>query len=340
MAEPTVGAGFARGLLEFAVSRGADRHALAAAAGVPVGDFERPDGRVAFAAYVRLMRAAKAATGDPALALHYAETIDISRVSIVGLISQAAPNMLDAFAALNHFVRLIVETENEDGGDRFRLVRDREGLWLADSRLNANAFPELTESAFAQLVCGPRRHGFDTELRAVHVTHPDPGYRDEYERIFRAPVVFASTRNAMLIRHQFGEDTLELIPGYAGGVLSGHAEHLLADLESSKSTRGRVEAVLRPVLEAGGTSMDAVASRLGLSRQTLYRKLKSEGVTFEQVLDGLRHRLALHLLSDGRASVNETAYRLGFSDPAAFSRAFKRWTGVSPSEASKVSAPG
>lgn len=336
MAEPTVGSGFARGLLEFAVAKGADRAILAAAAGVPASDFERPDGRVAFDAYVRLMGAAKAATGDPALALHYAETVDISRVSIVGLISQSAPNMLDAFAQLNRFVRLIAETENEDGGDRFRLVRDRDGLWMVDSRLNANAFPELTESAFAQLICGPRRHGFDTELRAVHVTHPDPGYRAEYERIFRAPVVFGSARYAMLIRRNFGDDAVEVIPGYAGDVLSGHAEHLLADLESSKSTRGRVEMVLRPVLEAGGASMDAVASRLGLSRQTLYRKLKSEGVTFEQVLDGLRHRLAMHLLGDGRASVNETAYRLGFSDPAAFSRAFKRWTGVSPSEAARA----
>ena len=340
MAEPTVGAGFAKGLLEFAASKGADRTLLAATAGVPLRDFDDPEGRVPFTAYVRLMRAAKVATGDPALALHYAETIDISRVSIVGLISQAAPNMLDAFAQLNRFVRLIVETENAGGGDRFRLVRDRQGLWMEDTRLAANAFPELTESAFAQLICAPRRHGFDTELRAVHVTHRDPGYRSEYERIFRAPVVFESDRNGMLIRHQFGDDALELIPSYAGGVLSGHAEHLLADLESSKSVRGRVEAVLRPVLEAGGTSMDAVASRLGLSRQTLYRKLKSEGVTFEQVLDGLRHRMAVHLLSEGRTSVNETAYRLGFSDPAAFSRAFKRWTGVSPSEASKAASSG
>ena len=78
--------------------------------------------------------------------------------------------------------------------------------------------------------------------------------------------------------------------------------------------------------------MDAIACKLGMSRQTLYRGLKAEGVTFEQVLDALRHKLAIHYLGGKKVSVNETAYLVGFSEPAAFSRAFKRWTGKSPSE--------
>jgi AraC-like DNA-binding protein len=53
-------------------------------------------------------------------------------------------------------------------------------------------------------------------------------------------------------------------------------------------------------------------------------------VTFEKVLDELRHKMALHYLNGKKVSVNQTAYLLGFSDPAAFSRAFKRWTGASP----------
>nr|MDQ3744920.1 AraC family transcriptional regulator [Acidobacteriota bacterium] len=101
-------------------------------------------------------------------------------------------------------------------------------------------------------------------------------------------------------------------------------------LENSKSTRGRVESLLLPVLHTGEASMDMIARKLGISRQTLFRKLKAEGVTFEQVLDGLRHQMALHYLNGKKVSVNETAYLVGFSDPASFSRAFKRWTGASP----------
>jgi AraC-like DNA-binding protein len=69
-----------------------------------------------------------------------------------------------------------------------------------------------------------------------------------------------------------------------------------------------------------------------ISRQTLFRQLKAEGTTFEAVLDEMRHRLALQYLRGKKVSVNEAAYLVGFSEPAAFSRAFKRWTGISPRE--------
>jgi AraC-like DNA-binding protein len=92
-----------------------------------------------------------------------------------------------------------------------------------------------------------------------------------------------------------------------------------------------VERRVEPALETGEVRIDRIARELGLSRQTLYRRLKAEGVTFEQIVDRLRHRLALRFVREQGLSVKETAWRLGFSDPAAFSRAFKRWTGSSPS---------
>jgi len=97
--------------------------------------------------------------------------------------------------------------------------------------------------------------------------------------------------------------------------------------------RAEVERHLEPLLESGTIRMDAIARALGCSRQTMYRRLRAEGVTFEQLLDGLRHRLALRFVREQGLSVKEAAYRLGFSDPAAFSRAFKRWTGTNPSAA-------
>jgi AraC-like DNA-binding protein len=78
--------------------------------------------------------------------------------------------------------------------------------------------------------------------------------------------------------------------------------------------------------------MDVIASFLGLSRQTLFRRLRADGVTFERVLEELRHKLALDFLTVNKASVKQTARLVGYSDASAFSRAFKRWTGVSPRE--------
>ena len=96
--------------------------------------------------------------------------------------------------------------------------------------------------------------------------------------------------------------------------------------------RRQVEQHLEPLLAGGEIGIDAAARALGLSRQTLYRRLREEGSTFEEVLDALRRRLALKLIQSEGVPVKEAAWRLGFSDPAAFSRAFKRWTGRSPSE--------
>lgn len=330
MAEPTVGAGFARGLLEFAVSKGAGRAALLERSGIDPKDLKDQDARIPFVKYVALMRAAKTLSGDPALALHFGEAVNIAEISIVGLLGQASETMMDAFVQLNRYVRLVVEAEGAATGDRFQLRRERGGLWLVDTRLNPNAFPELTESAFAQLVCGTRRFGDTPFVKAVHVTHADPGYRAQYERVLGAPVTFGSDWNAMLIDEAWNTRRVALLPRYVFGVLSERAEALLKSLESSRTVRGRVESLLMPVLHTGEASMDAVAARMGLSRQTLFRKLKAEGVTFETVLDELRHKLALHYLNGKKVSVNETAYLVGFSDPAAFSRAFKRWTGSSP----------
>jgi len=94
--------------------------------------------------------------------------------------------------------------------------------------------------------------------------------------------------------------------------------------------RREVERRMEPLLAAGPVRIDRIARELGYSRQTLYRRLKAEEVTFQELLDGLRHRLALRFVREEGLSVKEAAWRLGFSDPAAFSRAFKRWTGKSP----------
>lgn len=96
--------------------------------------------------------------------------------------------------------------------------------------------------------------------------------------------------------------------------------------------RMEVEQAIEPMLGSGPVSIDRVARELGLSRQTLYRRLKMEGVTFEEILEAKRRQLAIRYLGFDRVSVKSAAYKLGFSDPAAFSRAFKRWTGISPSQ--------
>jgi AraC-like DNA-binding protein len=329
----TVGAGLVRGLIAIAVRKGARADELARRAGVNLADLDDQDSRVAMPNYIALMRAAKELTGDSAIALHYGEEVDLAELSIAGLIMNASETMGDAFIQMNRFGRLAIEVEGVAPGEsRFRMTADKRGVWLVDDRANPNDFPELTEVTFARMCCHPRRFLPRSHFLEVHVTHSEPPHLSEYERIFQCPIVFNAEWNAWRGDPELANHRVQLHPKYVFGVLSEKAEALLKDLENAKSTRGRIESLLMPILHTGDIGMDAIAAKMALSRQTLFRRLKAEDMTFEKVLDDLRHRLSLHYLSGRKTSVNETAYLVGFSDPAAFSRAFKRWTGKSPSE--------
>lgn len=332
MREMTISASGVRALMELTVSKGASRTTLAERSGIDPAELTDRDNRVAFSKYVALMRAGQELCDDPALALHFGEAVDASEMSIACMVG-GVRTIDEAFAQANRYARLAVEVEGVGTGDRFDIMRRAGQLWIVDARRNPNNFPELTESTFARMVCSTRRSLGDTQIfKAVHVTHAEPAYRAEYERIFRVPVVFGSDKNGLRIDEAL-LSSYRLPPSsqYVTGVLRDHAEALLQRLESTQSsTRGRVESLLVPLLHSRNAGVDLVAGKLGLSRQTLFRKLKIEGVTFEQVLDELRHKTALHCLSGEKASVKQTASLVGFSDRAAFSRAFKRWTGSSP----------
>lgn len=331
MTEPTCSAGFVRALLDFAVSKGAARDALLAQARIAERDFADLDARIPYARYQDLMRTAKALTGDDALALHFGEAVHVADISIVGLIGRAAATMQEVFTQLSRYVRLIVDVP-QTGEHRFELQRRDTGLWFVDTRAEPNAFPELSESAFTHIIMPPRLAGVPEWIREVHFTHPAPAYRSEYERIFRTPVHFGQSWNALRVDEAIITHRVAILPHYVFGVLTARADKLMEALEAQHTARGEVERLLMPILHTGEGSIETIAATLGVSRQTLWRNLKNEGVTFEQVLDDLRHKMALEYLVAGKVSVYETAFLVGFSDPAAFSRAFKRWTGKNPSE--------
>jgi AraC-like DNA-binding protein len=115
-------------------------------------------------------------------------------------------------------------------------------------------------------------------------------------------------------------------------------EGLLSPAPATPCFKQQVEDAIEQLIGKGEVSVDRVADALSLSRQTLYRRLKADGTSFQDVLEAKRRQLALRYLGVDRQSVKATAYRLGFSDPAAFSRAFKRWTGLSPSSVRESTA--
>jgi AraC-like DNA-binding protein len=346
MVEPTIAAGFVKAFLDFAVARGADRQKLIEQSRLDPHDLTDPTDesqRVPLARYLELMKAGIELCDEPALALLFGEEIRLPDISIVGLLGRGE-TAEDARQQATRYSRLAIDEGADESSAPLEFVREDGNVWLKFNSAVYIEHPLLTESTFARSVSGRGAlTGSRADCRwpypkAFSFTHEAPAYRAEYDRIFRVPLIFGSDKNAIL----FGEELLsvKLPPAnrYVQRLLTQHAEALLTKLDSSKSTRGEVEKFLLQMLPSGEASVEIVAAKLGISRQTLFRRLKTEGVTFAKVLDELRHKLALQYLNEKKISVNETAYLVGFSDAAAFSRAFKRWTGSSPRLSQSVNA--
>ncbi len=117
-----------------------------------------------------------------------------------------------------------------------------------------------------------------------------------------------------------------------GRLLDRYADEMLRKLPRAEGFVESVRRVIAETLRGGDPSIECVATCLGLSTRTLQRRLREAGTTHKQLLDQLRHVLALRYADTEGLSFGEVAFLLGFSEPSAFHRAFKRWTGVAPGE--------
>ncbi len=330
MSEGTIAAGFAKAFLTYAVSNGSGRTALLSAAQLSEDDLNDQDARIPVAAYYAMISAGMEATGDTSLLLRHVLETELETMSIVGQIMYAARSFPHSLDQLNRYARLMADVAIPHGRARFELSQEGRDVWLIDNTPTDRGWM-ATEASFARFISEFRRAAPDYPFGlALQVTFSPPPHAHRYPDLLRIPVTFEAGRNALQIDPMWLDIEYSEGREYVFGVFTKHADGLMADLASTDTTRAAVEARILPVLHEGSLSMDNIARLLGMSRQTLYRRLQDEGVTFAKIHDDLRRRMAMDYLAARKVSVGETAYLLGFSEASAFVRAFKRWTGSSP----------
>ncbi len=333
MNTPTMASGFAAAFANFAVDQGANRTSLLRAAGLTEADFSDQDNRIPVSAYQALIAAGIAQTGDTALLLRHTLESELETISVVGQIVHTSASLAHSIEQLNRYIRLMADVDLPTGVDRYELLQTPQGVWIVDHLIMPASDYLGTEASFARFVSEFRRSFPDiTFAIELEVTYAPPPHVDEYPALFRIPVMFNAARNALRIDPVWVSTESHFEPGhaYAFSIFTRHADALLNDLGTDTTTGSLVAAQILPRLHEGSISMDKVARDIGMSRQTLYRRLKDEGLTFGDVHDDLRKRMALDYLTAQKVTVNETAYLLGFSEASSFVRAFKRWTGHSP----------
>jgi len=187
-----------------------------------------------------------------------------------------------------------------------------------------------TEALFAEMVHSARSlTGVDFDPIEVRFRHAAPRETRAIEAFFQAPVRFGAPRSELVFDvARLATPLLKADPDLAA-FFQRSADDLLERYGSEGLAR-RLRGLLSGELGRALPTLETAAARLGVSARTLRRRLHEEGTTFQDVLDETRCELAKRHLGEDRLALSEVAFLLGFSEPSAFHRAFKRWTGQTP----------
>ncbi len=240
---------------------------------------------------------------------------------------RSAPTLGEALRQWVRYLNLLddaVEVALDTRGDRaiLRVARESEAPAPASHEL---CFALVADHA-RRLVAAPVR------LTAVELAHRAPGDVAAYRAWFDAPVQFGAGETQLVLPRAALDLALTSSDPGLLAVLTRAADELAQRTAADPSMTAQVARVLRDVLRDDAGNVDVVAKRLGMTARSLQRRLKDEGSTFQAVRDDVRKELATRYLDDGLA-LAVISFLLGFSEPSAFFRAFKRWTGLTPLEA-------
>lgn len=307
--------------------RGINGTELALAAGISPRVLRNGDERAPQPAVTRLWATAVEATGDPCFGLHVPRFVGQTTFHALGYAIFASPNLKAALQRLIRFQRLISDATEQKlvlAGDRYRFVIERVSS-LGPPNEAIDAFMATGVGTFRVLT----RPNSVNPL-AVMMCRPEPKPSEPYHKVFRCPITFEASENAM----EYARGDLEAPLPYANAELARQNDAIVADYLARtgrvESLADRVHALLVAHLPDGGPSEATIAQHLCMSPRNLQLQLAQEGTSYKELLNCARQDLARSYLQKGRYSIKEIAFLLGFSDAATFTRAFRRWTGQSP----------
>ncbi|MDD9947639.1 MAG: AraC family transcriptional regulator ligand-binding domain-containing protein [Myxococcales bacterium] len=186
------------------------------------------------------------------------------------------------------------------------------------------------------------RHGLGgnaPECRAIHFLHAPPNYERAYSCLFRAPVEFRQSHDALV----FSTEALQTPFATADGALHALLLELATTELRSSGAQGQtvehVRALALDELPRNGANQAEVAKRCGVSVATLRRRLERSGVRYRDLLADLQREVSTRALSDPNADIEQVCRKAGFTHKAAFYRAFKRWYGCTPAEYRRTRTP-
>ena len=309
-------------------SCGVDSRKLFRRADLDPDDLRDPNARFSFLGMQRVWAMAVEETGDPCFGLSVVKQLHPTSLHALGFSWLASASLQDGFCRLSRYARIVssviaIDFDCLDG----EICR----LRVTTPNFDMETVPASRDAGMAALVklCRASR-GLQFNPERVTLTRSPPSCKERFDEFFRAPIEFGAAEDALWLLR--AEVEMPLPTANADLALANDTilTNYLADLERSGISM-RAKAAVIEQLPAGTASTASIARALNMSQRTLQRRLRAEGTSYKELLDNTRRELAAQYIRSSRYTINEITYLLGFSDVSNFSRAFKRWEGVSPS---------
>lgn len=321
-----VPAHYLRFVLDTAAEKGADVAELCAAAGIAPQLLDDVRSSTPIATASALYEHAARRTGDDAFGLHVAERSDFYAFDALGFAIATKRNLREAFERLAPAIMTLQGThiELDVTGDVTTYLCELPEEGVMPCRHRTEAYLARVVRTI-ELATGARPH-----LHSVSFRHAAPRDTSEHERIFAAPVAFGAARNGFVLDSAVLAAPFTRSDRRLSRVLDQHVRDLVASRPVDVGLVDRVRRYVREAFPHGDYGVEAIGRRVALSGCTLQRRLSEEGSSHRQIVEQVRHELALHYLVETRLPIKEIADLLGYSELRAFYRAFERWTGLPP----------
>lgn len=296
--------------------------------GFPRNALSDPDLRIPAERHYRLWEYAEQATGDPAVGLHAGQVIDPERMGLVGHVFFNCDTLGEAVTQYVRLHRLINESVTlsfEQAGDLAILS------WQADAP--AHYCRQDMDRTLAAALCRTR-HFIHSSIVAewAEIAHPEPAYGKEYQRLLGGRIYFGAGATRLAFNSRHLSHPIPHRNPYVYSAVLRQVNTLLARLQSRRTFGRKIRRLISRQMATERIDADTLARQCHMSRQTLYRRLKKEGLGFHDLVEEIRKDKALRYVAADHYALGEIAFLLGFSELSAFSRAFKRWTGMAPAQ--------
>jgi AraC-like DNA-binding protein len=253
--------------------------------------------------------------------------------SALGYALMASETLGQMYLRLSRYAHIVTDAadirfEMMEGAGRLSISGDTALLGTVDDATRWSIF----DYAVLTVVRGSRMlYGRDFMPLEIRLQRRRPKQHAKLERVLRCVPIYGCDTNTLVV----DLSTLNKHLSYANLDVVKASETMLDRYQthiSERPLKEQLATVLKELLPSGEPRQEDVAERLRITLRTLQRRLSDEHTCYRDVLNGIRHQLALRYLSGEQYSIGETAFLLGFSEVSAFTRAFKRWAGTSPRE--------